>query len=107
MKLSDLILSSTSAAEIEDSRTHTQRLRTWCRMNKWPENVVGQLSIVHKDGEYTIYYPPSISTQVHVLEYGDQDTPPSAVLRNFLTNFISQDSFATAMSNSLRRQGLI
>ena len=107
MKLSDLITSSVSAAEIEDSRITTQRLKTWCRMNKWPEAVVSQISIVHKDGEYKIYYPPHLSAQVNFLEYGDQDTPPSAVLRNFLTNFIDQDSFATGMSRSLKEQGLI
>lgn len=76
-------------------------------MNKWPETVVSQLSIVHRDGEYTVYYPPAISAQVLFLEYGDQNTPPSAVLRTFLTNFIDQDSFATALSKSLRLQGLI
>jgi hypothetical protein len=76
-------------------------------MNKWPENVVSQLYIVHKDGEYVIYYPPAISAEVNFLEYGDQDTPPSAVFRNFLTNFIDQDSFATALSKSLRMQGLV
>jgi hypothetical protein len=107
VKLSDLITSSVSAAEIEDSRITTQRLKTWCRMNKWPEDVVSQLSIVHKDGEYKIYYPPHLSAKINFLEYGDQDTPPSAVFRNFLTNFIDQDSFATGMSNSLRLQGLI
>ena len=107
MKLSELITNSISGAETEDSLITTQRLRTWCRMNNWPETVVSQLSIVHKDGEYTIYYPPSLSAQVSFLEYGDQDTPPSAVLRNFLTNFIDQDSFATGMSKSLRLQGLI
>ena len=107
MKLSDLITSSVSAAEIEDSRITTQRLKTWCRMNKWPEAVVSQISIVHKDGEYKIYYPPHLSAQVNFLEYGDQDTPPSAVLRNFLTNFIDQDSFATGLSKSLRIQGLV
>ena len=107
MRLSELILNSVSGAEAQDSFITTQRLKTWCRMNKWPEAVVSQLSIVHKDGEYKIYYPPHLSAQVNFLEYGDQDTPPSAVLRNFLTNFIDQDSFATGMSNSLRLQGLI
>jgi len=107
VKLSELILNSVSGAETEDSLITTQRLRTWCRMNQWPEAVVRQLSVVHKDGEYVIYYPPNLSDQVNFLEYGDQDTPPSAVLRNFLTNFIDQDSFATGMSKSLRLQGLI
>lgn len=107
MKLSQLITNSISGAETEDSFITTQRLKTWCRMNGWPEVVVSQISVVQKDGEYIIYYPPSLSAQVNFLEYGDQDNPPSAVLRNFLTNFIDQDSFATGMSKSLRLQGLI
>jgi len=107
VKLSDLITSSISAAEIEDSRITTQRLKTWCLLNKWPEDIVKQMSVVHKDGEYVIYYPPHLSAKISFLEYGDQDTPPSAVLRNFLTNFIDQDSFATGLSKSLRIQGLV
>ena len=107
MRLSELILNSISGAEAQDSFITTQRLKTWCRMNQWPEEVVRQISVVQKDGEYKIYYPPTLSAQVNFLEYGDQDTPPSAVLRNFLTNFIDQDSFATGMSRSLKEQGLI
>lgn len=107
MRLSELILNSVSGAEAQDSSITTQRLKTWCRMNNWPEVVVSQISAVQKDGEYVIHYPPHLADKVNFLEYGDQDTPPSAVLRNFLTNFIDQDTFATGLSNSLRNQGLI
>jgi hypothetical protein len=65
------------------------------------------MSIRQEDGEYTIYYPPQLSAKVSFLEYGDQDTPPSAVLRSFLTNYIETDAFATGISRSLKGMGVI
>jgi hypothetical protein len=65
------------------------------------------MSIRQEDGQYTIYYPPSLAAKVNFLEYGDQDTPPSAVLRNFLTNYIDTDAFATGISRSLKNMGVI
>ena len=65
------------------------------------------MSIRQEDGQYTIYYPPRLAAKVNFLEYGDQDTPPSAVLRNFLTNYIESDAFATGISRSLKNMGVI
>ena len=90
-----------------DSTVLTSRLRTFCRINGWPEDVWTQMSIRQENGQYTIYYPPQLSSKVSYLEYGDQDTPPSAVLRNFLTNYIESDAFATGISRSLKRMGVI
>lgn len=106
MRLTELITNSLSEGAEYDSFLTTQRLRTFCRINGWPEEVASQMSIRNVDGEYTIYYPPHLAAKVNFLEYGDQDTPPSAVLRNFLTNYIDTDAFATGISRSLRTMGV-
>ena len=76
-------------------------------MNGWPEEVASQMSVTQEGGEYTISYPPHLAAKVNFLEYGDQDTPPSSVLRNFLTNYIDGDAFARGMSQSLKGQGVV
>ena len=106
MRLTELINSSLAEGAHFDSFVTTTRLRTFCRMNGWPEEVSSQMSIRQEDGEYTISYPPHLSAKVNFLEYGDQDNPPSAVLRNFLTNYIDTDAFATGISRSLRGMGV-
>jgi hypothetical protein len=107
VKLSDLITHSLSEGAHFDSFVTTNRLRTFCRMNGWPEDVANQMSIRQENGEYTISFPDYLSAQVNFLEYGDQDTPPSAVLRNFLTNYIDTDAFATGISRSLKKMGVV
>jgi len=106
VRLTELINSSLAEGAHFDSFVTTTRLRTFCRMNGWPEEVSSQMSIRQEDGEYTISYPPHLSAKVNFLEYGDQDNPPSAVLRNFLTNYIDTDAFATGISRSLRGMGV-
>lgn len=107
MRLTELLTNSLSEGARFDSFVTTNRLKTFCRMNGWPENVVSQLSIRQEAGEYTVSYPQPLSAQVNFLEYGDQDTPPSAVLRNFLTNYIDTDAFATGVSRSLKGMGVV
>ncbi len=106
MRLTELLTNSLSEGAEFDSFITTQRLRTFCRINGWPAEVYSQMSIRQENGEYTIYYPPHLSAQVNFLEYGDQDNPPTAVLRNFLTNYIDTDAFATGISRSLRSMGV-
>lgn len=107
MRLTELLTNSLSEGARFDSFVTTTRLKTFCRMNGWPDAVVNQLAIRQENGEYTISYPPHLAAQVNFLEYGDQDTPPSAVLRNFLTNYIDTDAFATGISRSLKGMGVV
>ena len=105
--ITELLTNSLYEGAEFDSSVLTSRLRTFCRINGWPEDVWTQMSIRQEYGQYTIYYPPSLAAKVNFLEYGDQDTPPSAVLRNFLTNYIDTDAFATGISRSLKNMGVI
>jgi hypothetical protein len=107
VKLTELINHSFAEGAHFDSFVTTNRLRTFCRINGWPEEVASQMFIRQEDGEYTISFPENLSAQVNFLEYGDQDTPPSAVLRNFLTNYIDTDAFATGISRSLKGMGVV
>lgn len=107
MRLLELLTSSLTEGARFDSFVTSRRLKTFCRMNGWPEEVASQMSVTQKGGEYTISYPLHLAAKVNFLEYGDQNTPPSSVLRNFLTNYIDDDAFARGMSRSLRGQGVV
>lgn len=106
MKLTDYILNSLPVAEQEDSFATTQRLRAWCRWNNWPEDIISQIYWQQQNGEGTVFYPPHLSARVLFLEYGDQDTPPSAVLRNFMTNLKDDNAFILGFSRGLKRLGV-
>jgi hypothetical protein len=106
VKLTEYILNALPVAEQEDSFATTQRLRAWCRWNEWPEDIVSQIYWVQQNGEGTVFYPPHISDRVLFLEYGDQDTPPSAVLRNFMTNLKDDNALILGFSRGLKRLGV-
>lgn len=49
----------------------------------WPDSVISQLTISYDDGKLTLTYPEDIAKQVDDLEYGAEENPPRALIRNF------------------------
>ena len=49
----------------------------------WPSHVVSSLSVKKLDGSVYIDYPSVVSNEVLDLEYGTENSQPSAVMRNF------------------------
>lgn len=96
MRLSQLLKSSVDAGARFDSLITTKALQKWCIDAGWPSDIVNVLSVINDGSEHTIYYPPYVTARVHDLEYGNQSTPPSYVLRKFLDQ-IDDGPFAAGM----------
>lgn len=90
MRLQDLLEESVKREAVNNSQHLTAKLREICAAAKWPANVVDVMSIREEDDGYHIFYPNFVKNKVHVLEYGDQDTPPSGIIRGFLRDYLTQ-----------------
>jgi len=90
VRLQELLEDSVKREAVNNSQHLTAKLREFCAAAKWPAAVVDVMSIREEDDGYHIFYPNFIKDKVHVLEYGDQDTPPSGIIRSFLRDYLSQ-----------------
>jgi hypothetical protein len=61
----------------------TKELRSAALKSGWPKEAVRSLSVHFNEGEFAIKYPDHVKGLVEDLEYGTEDTPPSAVIRQF------------------------
>ena len=104
LRLADLIQDALERGAEYEAVAVTRRFRLFCLSKNWPENVVNHLSLRQEDGKYTVSYPDWIRKKVEFLEYGDQDTPGTNVIWDFLTNYVGtedyQNGFIQAMSES-------
>jgi hypothetical protein len=65
---------------------HTLDLQYDALLAGWPEDVATKLEIrTNLDGSFRASYPKEFADKILSLEYGDEDTPPSPVIRNYLT----------------------
>ena len=61
----------------------SHRLREHARANGWPENVAASLGVEHHNGHFRPTYPDHLADDILRLEYGTENEPPSATLRQF------------------------
>lgn len=65
-----------------------------------------KLNVKLNDGNYVVTYPKSIEDQVFHSEYGDEETPPTPVIRNFMSN-ISFNHLDGHFGEALKKHGVI
>jgi hypothetical protein len=69
------------------ARSRTTDLRLEALMTGWPEELANSLTVrVTADGGYVVQYPESLKHSILTQEFGDENTPPSPVIRNFMTS---------------------
>ena len=90
MRLQELLENSVKREAVTTSQQLTSDLRRACAAAKWPVEVINVIELREEDDGYLIFYPEPVQDKVHVLEYGDQDTQPSGILRSFLRDCLSQ-----------------
>lgn len=81
--ISDLIADALRLQIGNFEEEYTANLRAAATSAGWPVIAVAQLSVVLRNGSYSVNYPDSIREQVELLEYGTETTPPNPVIRNF------------------------
>ena len=70
-------------ASIETTRFMSAHLRSEARASGWPEHIVRNLHVSHKDGEFNVHAHPNHESHVLDLEYGTPSTQPTAAIRRF------------------------
>jgi len=100
MRLSERLKNSFNEGARFDSAVTTKALRDYCLAAGWPAGVVNNLSIQNDGDEYTVYYPPYLTSQVNDLEYGTQSTQPGNVLRRFLDS-IDDSAYASGILGAI------
>lgn len=74
----------------------TKELRSAALKSGWPKEAAHSLSVHFTDGNFAIKYPDHTKGLVEDLEYGTEDTPPSAVIRQFSNRIDSHINHLTA-----------
>jgi hypothetical protein len=100
MRLSERLRDSLTEGARFDSAVTTKALRDYCRKSGWPADVVNNLSIKNEGDEYTVYYPPYLTSKINDLEYGTQNSQPGNVLRRFLDS-IDDSPYAQGILGAL------
>lgn len=75
---------STVSTSIEDELT--TELKVVASAQGWPEHLTDVLSIRVTGKAIDVHYPESLSDEIELLEYGNQNQPPSSVIRHFKRN---------------------
>ena len=106
MRIAEILEAAGKQGAVFEAGQLSAELQQYARAAGWPENICTQLRIRQEDGEYIASFASSIADQVNDLEYGTQTTPPSPVIRTFLTTQISTHHFERGISDSLRESGV-
>ena len=61
----------------------TNHLRQRATSAGWPSHVVGGMRVVHQDGKFQVELADHVHEKAMDLEYGTQQTPPNAAIRQF------------------------
>jgi hypothetical protein len=61
----------------------TADLRKKATERGWDSDVVNSLRVVHRNDSFSVKFPDSVADKAWVAEYGDPDTTPTAVIRNY------------------------
>lgn len=107
MRLSEIIKNSLLEGASYDSTQQTKKLRAHLVRRGWPMAVANQVSIRNQDGSYIVFYPENLSQKVHDLEYGTESRVMNPAIRDFLTNYVSSNTFASGISYSLKGMGVV
>lgn len=76
-------IASIVAASLQEQLTHL--FTSLAEASGWPDEIVQSFNVVvHNDNAIELTYDPKYKAQVDILEYGDLDTIPNAVIRPFL-----------------------
>jgi hypothetical protein len=84
-KLKTKINRKIAAALLKSAERHTSHLHKVASDAGWPKSIVSSITIsVDADG-YKVRYPRQVEQTILTLEYGDENTPPNPIIRNFLS----------------------
>lgn len=83
-KLSKFLVRSYGAATVSAAAKLTSKLRRDAFSAGWPSGVSRRLQVQYSEGQYVVRYPKAITSRVMDLEYGNQENPPSPVIRTFV-----------------------
>lgn len=88
MNFNQFVLSRVGATLDATTAELTRALRLKAISRAWPISVALNMTVIYKSREdrYGVYYPPEYAEQIELLEYGDRSTPPSPLIRPFLSD---------------------
>lgn len=66
---------------------HEEVLRKHAKAYGWPDHIAESLTF---SADQSIFYPEHLADEIHKLEYGTQDVPPSPALRTFKWTFTEE-----------------
>lgn len=72
---------STVSTSIEEELT--LELKALAADQGWPEHLTDVLSIKVLGNKVDVHYPESLADEIELVEYGNQNLPPSSVIRSF------------------------
>ena len=78
----------------------TADLRSKALSSGWDPEVVQGMSVEYGDSGHVVRFTPEVQDRAFVHEYGDEKTPPTAVIRKYRNNSPEADKF---YMRSLRR----
>ena len=65
---------------------HSLTLQYEALLAGWPEDIATKLEVrPNPNGSLKVSYPKNLENKILGFEYGDEDTPPSPVMRNYFT----------------------
>lgn len=65
---------------------HTLTLQYEALLAGWPEDIATKLEVLPTPkGTLKVSYPKNLKNKILGFEYGGEDTPPSPVMRNYMT----------------------
>ena len=82
--LKKTLYSVLAAAEQQEVKKYTKKLRSHANSYGWPSEIVNSLNISHDGKNHSISHPENYKDIVHSLEYGTQDTQAAPALRTFM-----------------------
>lgn len=77
-------MTTEAKAHATHARHLTAALRKHAWKSGWPTKVSRHLRVVHNGEGYIIQYPESVSSTIHNLEFGTQESQPSPVMHRFM-----------------------
>lgn len=80
------ILKAAEKAAHSTAEQITKNVRNQALASGWSPEVVSNVSIKHVNGSFKVEIHPDYADRAFVHEYGDETTPPTAVLRKHANN---------------------
>lgn len=80
------LLNKIAQGQQKTAKRLTAQLRRKAYEYGWPSHASRHLNVVPRGKHFGVEYPDHHAKDIETLEYGTQDTPPSPLVRNFLSS---------------------